>query len=263
MSHLSDAIDDINGKKVKIEVNYHLTNNQVIISFGGKYFNIPKEDERFNKILNCIENDTLDIIPDIIDLEKDLRDSGLDVRDGVIFVGNQAMPEALSKRIMQYRAEKLPYDSLLKFWENLKQNPSFNSRQMLYKFLEHNGHPLTKDGCFIAYRGVTNDFKDYRTGRFDNSIGSVCEIPRSEVDDNPNNTCSYGLHIACYDYANGFGSQLIEVKVNPKHVVAVPTDYNGTKMRVCKYKVMSVCENIRDEVVYTGDDSDLRCVIDN
>jgi len=30
------------------------------------------------------------------------------------------------------------------------------------------------------------------------------------------------------------------VKVNPKDVVSVPVDYNNTKMRVCRYEVISV-----------------------
>jgi hypothetical protein len=145
---------------------------------------------------------------------------------------------------------QMPVDILTKFWRNLKANPSFNSRKMLYKFLEHNGHPLTEDGCFIAYRGVTEDFKDLHTQTFNNAVGQVVEVSRSEVDDNPNNTCSNGLHVACHDYAKGFGPKLIEVKVNPKDVVTVPVDYNGTKMRVCKFEVMAECENIRMEPVY-------------
>src|SRR5690606_24725742 len=67
---------------------------------------------------------------------------------------------------------------------------------------------------------------------------------------NPNNTCSFGLHVACFDYAKGFGPRLIEVKVNPADVVCVPTDYNGTKMRVCKFEVIQECQAIRDEVLY-------------
>jgi hypothetical protein len=32
------------------------------------------------------------------------------------------------------------------------------------------------------------------------------------------------------------------VKVNPADVVAVPTDYNGTKMRVCRFEVLEECK---------------------
>lgn len=41
----------------------------------------------------------------------------------------------------------------------------------------------------------------------------------------------------------------MEVKVNPADVVAVPTDYNGTKMRTCRFEVVAECANIRTEVL--------------
>lgn len=33
---------------------------------------------------------------------------------------------------------------------------------------------------------------------------------------------------------------LLEVKIHPKDVVAIPTDYNQQKMRVCEYTVLAV-----------------------
>lgn len=118
--------------------------------------------------------------------------------------------------------------------------------------MEHNGIPLTQNGCFIAYRGVTEDFKDKHTRTFNNAPGSICEMPRDLVDDNPNNTCSAGLHVACYAYAKDFaaGGKLVEVKVNPMDVVAVPTDYNGTKMRTCKFEVVCECAEELNKLVY-------------
>ena len=124
---------------------------------------------------------------------------------------------------------------------------------MLFKFLQHNGHPLTEDGCFIAYRSVKENFKDHHTGSIDNSPGKFVEMDRSTVDDNPDNTCSSGLHVASYDYASGFGydnKKLVEVKVNPKDVVAVPRDYDGTKMRVCRFQVIRECDGIKEAPHY-------------
>jgi len=232
------------------KVNYHILNNSVVLNFDSKTISIKKEDNRFQEVIKCIKENKLDDIPNIVDVSSFFKSRGLEIKDGLIHINNEALPDALSKRVLDFHAEGLPFEPLLKFWDNLKNNPSFNSRQMLYKFLEHNGHPLTDDGCFIAYRGVTDDFKDLHTKTFDNSVGKVVEIARSKVDDNPNNTCSHGLHVACYDYAKSFGPKLIEVKVNPADVVAVPTDYNGTKMRVCKFEVVAVGEKLRTEPLY-------------
>lgn len=238
-------------------INYHVLNNSIVINFGGVTHNIHKQDSRYEPVLEAIRNEELDRIPELVDNKKKFNEYGLELCDGLVTLDGQQLPVELSNRVLEFVKQKLPKEPLLNFWRNLRDNPSYNSRQMLYKFLEHNGHPLTQDGCFIAYRGVTEDFKDHHTKTFDNSPGSICEMDRNLVDDNPNNTCSRGLHVASFDYANTFGRQkLVEVKVNPKDVVAVPTDYNGTKMRVCKFEVVRECDAILETEVYEHDTFD-------
>ena len=243
------------------DINYILLDGSVIVNYDGKTIPISKDDFRYEEIDAAIKSGNLEDIPALIEVERFYNELGLEIKDGLITVNGDSIPESLSKRIMDLREGQYPVDPLLKFWENLKQNPSFNSRQMLYDFLEHNGHPLTADGCFIAYRGVTDEFKDSHSNKFDNSIGKVCEMDRADVDDNPNNTCSSGLHVACYDFAKSWSHKTVEVKVNPKDVVCVPKDYNGTKMRVCKFEVLAECKNMHTEPLYAPDfeeDSDLK-----
>jgi hypothetical protein len=234
------------------QVNYHITQNSVTVNFEGKTFAIARGDERFPRVIAAIKESRLTDIPDIVDIYKQFQADGLRLVDGqVVTSDGEALPTELNARILEFRREGLPFEHLLKFWENLKSNPSFRSREQLFKFLEHNGHPLTEDGCFIAYRGVTSDFKDKHTGKFDNSPGAICEMPRTQVDDDPTRTCSAGLHVAAWEYASGFGETKIEVKVNPKDVVAVPVDYNGQKMRVCRFEVIQQCHDMRaDEALY-------------
>lgn len=234
------------------KVNYLILNESIVLNYQGCTEVISNSDKRFDLVMDLIRKGTLDEIPAALSLNSAFEGTGLTLRDGKLYDGELPLPEALTERIVRFRDLRLPFEPLLKFWENLKSNPSFNSRQMLYKFLEHNGHPLTDDGCFIAYRGVREDFKDKHTGNFDNSPGQILVMPRDQVDDNPNNTCSHGFHVACFEYARGFGVKLVEVKVNPADVVAVPTDYNGTKMRVCKFEVIQECAEIRKEEVYNN-----------
>lgn len=231
-------------------VNYHVLNDSIVLNYNGKTQVVAKGDGRYDAVLECIKGGDLDSIPAVVEIERGFSDSGIELRDGLLYENDAPLPSELSDRILKFKEQGLPYAPLFCFWDNLKRNPSFNARKMLFKFLEHNGHPLTQDGCFIAYRGVTEDFKDCHTKTFDNKPGSICEMNRDLVDDNPNNTCSSGLHVACFDYAKGFGPKLVEVKVNPSDVVAVPTDYNGTKMRTCKFEVVQECENLRSELVY-------------
>jgi len=239
-----------------MSVNYSVLDESVWLNFNHKTVQIRKGDPRFEDVLQAIREKRLNDIPALADMQSAFEGTGIEIRDGVLVDNEKSMPKELSDRILKFKEQQLPYDALFKFWENLKKNPSYNSRAMLYKFLEHNGHPLTEDGCFIAYRGVTEDFKDVHTKTFDNKPGSVCEMPRSEVDDDPNKTCSAGLHVACFDYAKGFGEKMVEVKVNPADVVCVPVDYNGTKMRTCRFEVVAETEKPRSEQLYDHDPSE-------
>lgn len=227
-----------------MKINYHVLNDSVVLNYNGKTKVIASGDDRHEKVLTCIREGRLKDIPEVVEIERRYDGDGIKLKDGILMANNEPLPAELEARILKFKEQRLPYDALLKFWDNLKKNPSFNSRQQLFKFLEHNGHPLTEDGCFIAYRGVTEDFKDAHTKSFDNKPGSVCEMPRAAVDDNPNNTCSSGLHVACFDYAKGFAQRLVEVKVNPADVVCVPVDYNGTKMRTCRFEVIQEVDSI-------------------
>ena len=69
-------------------------------------------------------------------------------------------------------------------------------------------------------------------------------MPRNEVEDNPEKTCSAGLHVCSYDYLDNYSSsecdldRVVICEVDPQDVVSIPSDYNNAKMRVCKYKVI-------------------------
>ena len=95
---------------------------------------------------------------------------------------------------------------------------------------------------------MTEDFKDIHSRTFDNSPGQILSMPRRDVDDNRERTCSYGFHAAAYSYARNFmgGGRLIAVKINPADVVSVPSDYNNQKLRTCRYEVMFEVENADD-----------------
>ena len=161
------------------------------------------------------------------------------------------MPTALSKFTLDFVEQGFDTDFIERFWKNLCQNPSAESRESLYAFIEANNMTLTDDGCFIGYRSVRSDWTDHRTGKMDNSVGNVVAMNRDSVDPNPNNTCSRGLHVAAWGYASTFcGGRTIEVKVNPRDVVTVPPDYNQQKMRVCRFTVVSEVEQERDSLVH-------------
>ncbi len=162
--------------------------------------------------------------------------------DGVFYKGNR-LTGYLASQLSKMHAEGIPMEHYILFLDNLMNNPSMRAREELYLFLEAADLPITEDGCFLAYKAVGPNFFDKHSGKFDNSPGKTHEMPRADVDDDRNRTCSYGFHAAAYEYARNFmgyggGDKLVAVKINPADVVAVPADYNNQKLRTAKYTVL-------------------------
>ena len=145
----------------------------------------------------------------------------------------------MSRRMVQMLQEGFSIEPLVNFMDNLMQNPSHRSVNELYGFLEKNNLPITPDGHFLAYKRVRDNYFDVHSGTMDNSVGKIVEMPRNEVDDNANNTCSSGLHFCSQEYLTSFGGdRTVIVKINPRDVVSIPNDYNNSKGRACRYEVI-------------------------
>lgn len=172
----------------------------------------------------------------------------MQVRNGEVFVDNVKAPDALSRKILSFMEDDLPFEPLVKFTRNLQRNPSYRSVNQLFQFLEKNDHPITDDGKFIAYKKVRRcsdgHLRDSHSGTVLNDVGLVVEMMRNQVDEDPERTCSHGLHAANWDYAQSYsGDVMVELEIDPADVVAVPVDYNNAKMRVCRYVVRGIVEN--------------------
>jgi hypothetical protein len=167
----------------------------------------------------------------------------VEIKGSTVYFQGEVVSDSLTDKMLQLMDEGFDISPWVAFYENLQQNPSFRSRKCLFNFLEKFQAPFTEDGCFVAFKRVDQDFKDLRTHTMDNSVGAVVKMDRSQVDDDPGNTCSSGLHVAASSYLNSYASasraKTIMLKVNPRDVVAVPHDYNFAKMRVCQYEVIA------------------------
>lgn len=156
-----------------------------------------------------------------------------------LFFKGEEIRNVVVDRIFLFMRQGLPVDPLLRFLENLLLNPSKLSIDALYTFLENGQMPITEDGCFLGYKGVTNDYKDCHTNSVDNRVGQKPSMPRRKVNDDPREVCSDGFHIGTLTYATGFSSRTIIVKVNPKDVVSVPSANLSWKLRACTYEVVA------------------------
>jgi len=96
----------------------------------------------------------------------------------------------------------------------------------------------------LAYKRVKSDHKDIHSGKFDNSPGVTVVESREVVNTDRNVTCGKGLHFCSWEYLSHFGSssantdRVVIVEIDPSDIVSIPSDYNNTKARCCKYTVL-------------------------
>lgn len=169
--------------------------------------------------------------------------------DNVLTYKGQELHNAAAERVLElYRLGK---DSLpiVNFLERVLRNPSESAQRELFLFLEHNDLPITDEGYFLAYKMVRHDFKDKYTGRMDNSVGATPKMDRNACDPNRGNVCSRGLHFCSLEYVEkgSYGSvtsgdHLVVLRVDPEHVVSIPSDYHNSKGRACEYFILKEIE---------------------
>jgi len=233
-------------RKAKAPVFIISDEGRITLVLNGTQHLIGDDHPNYTSIINAMGAQDFDVLPGLVDIPKAMNAyCGGDVvinEYGEVIYNGEILHNSITRRITDFFQRQEDFKPLVKFLENIMANPSFNSREQLYTFLENEGMPITDDGCFVGYKGVNNDLKDMHTNSFDNSVGQVHEMDRALVDDNPNNHCSSGFHVGSQKYASGFGHRMLLVKVNPRDAVSVPSDHNSQKLRCCKYEVMEEVE---------------------
>lgn len=155
----------------------------------------------------------------------------------------KVLHNVMTERVIRMAAEGFDVKPLVNFMVNLLSNPSKTAIDELYLFLEATELPITSDGHMIAYKIVRSDYTSIHDPAFRNDVGTVVEMPRNEVCDDRNKTCSYGLHFCSKSYLSAYGSgdrstdRLVLVKINPADIVSIPSDYNNAKGRASKYLI--------------------------
>jgi hypothetical protein len=242
-------------------LSYIINSNAATILVDDKTFTVRKDHMNWNDILDALSQKDEARVLQLVDIPETLKQvtSGrITVSDEGVFFNGENLHTGLASRIMGLIREGYQglAEPLTNFLDNLMENPSRRAVQGLYEWLERSNLPITPDGCFIAWKIVGPEFKDLRTSTFDNSPGNTVEVRRNEVDEDPDVTCSYGLHFcsSAYlpHYGNGAGNKVVMVKVNPQDVVAFPHDYDTAKGRCCKYEVLREVNRDAAPTIFNG-----------
>lgn len=245
-----------------IEVPAHSLKYQLIINA----INSNASQEEIEEIANQSENQTV----------ADFSSGRVSYENGILTAKGIDIPESVVNRVRRIiEAGITNIKPWVYFLDKLIDNPSRASVVELYDWLEYQGLPLAQDGDVLGYKSVDSNYYSHTAGmtpllsgnvdngKVLNSVGSVIEMARNQVDDNRDNGCSYGLHIGNYEYATNFGggdSRLVVVKFNPSDAVSVPHCSSHQKLRVAKYTVIKDITNTKtflDQHLYNIENGEL------
>jgi hypothetical protein len=162
----------------------------------------------------------------------------IDAEGGNVFVDGEPMHGVIIDRIFSMMQFGFDVKPIVTFLDNLLQNPSKSAIEELYSFMEVGGMPITEDGHFIAWKRVQSDMRSFYDNKVIHEFGVELSMPREQCNPNRNETCSAGLHFCSQTYLsqyNGGDGRILILKINPRDVVSIPSDYNNAKGRACAY----------------------------
>lgn len=176
--------------------------------------------------------------------EKLVHYGDVGVGQDIITYRGEPVRSYLAQRMLQMIAKGHDVAAWAKFMDKLYQNPSRTAVEELYQWLEKANMPLTPAGNFLAYKKVRSDYRSYHASpdgtHLLHEIGKSVSMPRNQVDDNRDRTCSHGLHFCSWHYLPhyyGNEGRVLILEINPKHVVTIPSDYDDAKGRAEEYLV--------------------------
>lgn len=194
------------------------------------------------------------------------------VKNGRIYFDGDVVHNTVTDQILRFLNDGVAdWEPLVRFWEKLATNPQEDARDRSFDWLNAESVTITQDGDIVGYKSVhavrdengdlTGEYEsdhagpavvndeEHFDGRVPNNIGSVIEMARGQVTHDPSKDCAFGLHIGTYKYAENYtGDTVLEVIVNPRDIVSVPSR-DVDKMRVCRYTVIGPVDNKYEEAV--------------
>ena len=247
-----------------MNVPYILTEESLTVVIEGKALTMNHAHPSWTEAKQSLANEEWDRLAMLFDVAKAVEDYldeevKIEVKDSTVYFEGEALHNVVVDKILKFMGEGAPFKPLVKFLGKLMDNPSRRAVNELYTFLEHKSMPITPEGNFLAYKGVTDDFKDFYTKRFSNKIGDVLKMTRNGVCDDAAMGCSHGFHAGSYEYAKGYasgGGNLMVVEIDPANVVSVPTDCDCQKLRTSEYKVVGHYESIESPPMEDGFNDD-------
>lgn len=239
-----------------------ITESNATVLVDRRPVTVPNSHKNYTQILAAIDADEPDTVAGLIHVPKAFAEftGGRVVVTGrdVTYMG-EPLHGGLAEKIADFVAAEKPglAEPLCRFLDKVQANPSYRAVRGLFDWLQKAQLPIASDGRLIAWKIVNDNFTDCYTGKFDNTPGKTVEVRRNQVDEDPDKTCSYGLHFCSTGYLPRYGpsnKRVVMVAVDPADVVSFPVDYDRAKGRCCKYEVLAEVPRDEAETYFTRED---------
>jgi len=238
---------------------YNITKSAIMLVVDGADYTVPRTSLQAQPLMDELTKPQPDetVIAELIKKEyspEAYSDGTIQImKDGTVTYKGEKLPKALADKVYACYEDGVPFTNVLAFFDRLNANPSKRAVEELYTFLEHKSMPITPDGHFLSYKGVQEDGYSVRggdaskleegttndSGQIRNHVGDKIRMRRNAVDDNKEVGCSEGLHAGSLEYATGWGTKAVIVKIDPADVVSIPLDCSCQKLRTCAYEVVA------------------------
>lgn len=236
------------------QIEYMITGDSVIMIFGADSEIVESTHPNYKEIVMAVISGEYKKAFELMNIRKSIENftqGAITIKGDKLFYGAVEMRSTLVDRILHMmKTGDKGFERLVMFFEKLMENPSKDSVEQLWGFVSHLDVEIDGEGYIIGWKKVsTREGKlvDSHTYKVPNDLGNIVEMPRWMVDNNRNVTCSQGLHVGAWDYVRSFsGDTILKVRVHPRDVVSVPTDYNDMKMRSSRYEVAAIVDSQRN-----------------
>jgi hypothetical protein len=247
-------IENPNGVKFLIDGEAGIT-----VYVDGESRFVPKDSKDFARLILAINDGDEEGVrtfsePPVVKVCKFLAETNgelvLDEDGRIVDKDDKVIENYATFYVKEMMDKGIAPAPILRFMERLRNNPSSTAQKEVPQWMEAGRMAITPDGYILAYKKVNPDFTSIHDGTTKNDVGTIVEMPRGAVDDVRERTCSHGLHFCSADYLPQFGNctpggfKVVLLKIDPADVVSIPSDYDNTKGRACRYAVI---KDVTDE----------------
>jgi hypothetical protein len=256
-----------------MKIPYIMGRDSITVMCEGVTHTVQKDHVNYVALQAAIREQRWVDVPDLVTPVKavqnfvDATQGEIQIQDGEVLHQGVPVHNSVADRILTMVRDGFDAQPLMRFLAKLLSNPSKTAVTELYDWLAGTSLPITEDGDFIAYKKVSDNYYDLYSGQVLNKPAALmpeselCEfpkvmkdvrveivngetvlhMPRNQVDDCRDRTCSQGLHFCSLSYLpsyHGGRGRVLLVRINPADVVSIPSDYNFAKGRAWRYTIL-------------------------